>query len=98
MRGKFGQAYESVLVPLDTLLLVGIGVGVSLDLARLAAKETEERRTSLVGSSVSDGVALLAASLEELGALCAVACGIVLATWRSDVGGGGGGRERRVRH
>ena len=32
--------YESVVVPLNTLLLVGVGVRETLNLARLAAEET----------------------------------------------------------
>lgn len=67
------KTYQSILVPYDTLLLVGIGVGVALDLAGLAAEEAVESRTSLAGTTLLDSVALLAASLEELSALCGVA-------------------------
>ena len=33
-------AYQSIIVPLNTLLLVGIGIGEALNLARLASEET----------------------------------------------------------
>lgn len=33
------RTYQSVVVPLNTLLLVGVGVGETFDLARLAAEE-----------------------------------------------------------
>lgn len=60
---------ERVLVPLDTLLLVGIGVGEALDGTGLAAEETVQVRTDLVGTTGLDGVALSATSLEKVGAL-----------------------------
>jgi len=66
---------QGVLVPINALLLVGIGVGVSLDLAGLASEESVESGPGLAGSAGLDGVALLAAGLEELGALCGVALG-----------------------
>jgi len=63
-------AYQGVLVPLNTLLLVGVGVSVSLDLAGLASEESVESGSGLAGTTGIDGVTLLAAGLEELGALC----------------------------
>lgn len=63
---------QGVLVPFNTLLLVGIGISETLNLARLAAEETEQRGTDLVGTTLLDGVTLLTASLEELGAFCGV--------------------------
>lgn len=66
---------QSVLVPGHTGLLVGIGVGIALDLTGLTAEEAEEVGADLVSTTALDGVALLAASLEELGTLLRV-------TWR----------------
>jgi hypothetical protein len=60
---------ESVGVPGDSLLLVGIGVRVTLDGAGLAAEETVEVGADLVGLSVTEGVALCATGLEEVGTL-----------------------------
>lgn len=65
---------ESVLVPDDTLLLVGVGVGEALGLARLAAKQTVEVRSDLVLTASLKGVALSAAGLEEVSTLSFVAC------------------------
>lgn len=55
--------YQSVLVPGHIGLLVGIGVGVALDLTSLTAEEAEEVGADLVGTTALDSVALLAASL-----------------------------------
>jgi hypothetical protein len=63
---------ESVLVPVDTLLLVGVGVGEALDLTGLAAEDTVELRADLVALAGLQGVALRAAGLEEVGALLGV--------------------------
>jgi hypothetical protein len=63
---------ESVLVPVDTLLLVGVGVGEALDLTGLAAEDTMELRADLVALAGLQGVALRAAGLEEVGALLGV--------------------------
>lgn len=57
------MAYESVLVPGDIGLLVGIGVGVAAGLASLAAEETVQVGADLVGATVLDSVALSAAGL-----------------------------------
>ena len=66
------SAYESVVVPGDALLLVGIGVGVAVDGAGLAAEEAVERGADLVAAASLDGVALRAARLEEVGTLLGV--------------------------
>ena len=66
---------KGVLLPLDTLVLVGVGVRETGDLARLAAEETVELRADLVALAGLQGVALCAAGLEEVGALLHV-------TWR----------------
>lgn len=59
---------------MDTSLLVGIGVGVTLDLTGLAAHETVELGADLVATGGINGVALSAASLEKLGTLGGVTC------------------------
>jgi hypothetical protein len=63
---------EGVLLPLNTLLLVGVGVSETGDLARLAAEETVKLRANLVALASLQGVALCAAGLEEVGALLVV--------------------------
>lgn len=70
---------EGVLVPSDALLLVGVGVGVALDLTSLAAEETVEHRADLVALALLQGVALSAAGLEEVGTLLSIACDELLA-------------------
>lgn len=81
---------ESVLVPVDTLLLVGVGVGEALNLARLAAEDTVELRADLVALAGPQGVALCATGLEEVGTLLGVTweisvsyCSSVVMHWRS---------------
>jgi len=56
---------QSVFLPGDALLLVGVGVGVAVDGAGLAAEETVQGRADLVGTASLDGVALSATGLEE---------------------------------
>jgi hypothetical protein len=63
---------KSVVVPGDALLLVGVGVGVALDGAGLAAEEAVERGADLVTAASLDGVALRAARLEKVGTLLSV--------------------------
>jgi len=63
IKGDYIGTYQSVLVPGHTGLLVGIGVGIPLDLTGLTAEEAEEVGADLVGTTALDGVALLAASL-----------------------------------
>jgi len=46
--GDSGKTYESVVVPGDALLLVGIGVGEALDLTSLATKKTVKVGTNLL--------------------------------------------------
>jgi hypothetical protein len=70
-----GWAYQSVVVPGDTLLLVGVGVGVAIDGAGLTAKQAVQRRADLVATVLLNGVALRAARLEEVGTLLDVTCG-----------------------
>lgn len=66
---------ESVLVPVDGTLLVGVGVGETGDLTGLAAEETVKLRANLVALALLEGVALCATGLEETSALLGV-------TWR----------------
>lgn len=63
---------EGALVPDDALLLVGIGVGVAVDRAGLAAEQAVERGADLVAAAGVEGVALRAARLEEVGTLLGV--------------------------
>ena len=71
---------ERVLVPGDALLLVGVGVRVTGDLAGLAAEETVELGADLVALALLQGVALSAAGLEETGTLLSIACQSMSAT------------------
>ena len=57
------EAYQSVLIPGDALLLVGIGVGEALDLTGLTAKEPVKVGSDLVGTACLEGVALSATGL-----------------------------------
>lgn len=59
------SAYQGVLIPGNTGLLVGIGVGVSLNGTGGTAEQTVESRADLVGATSLDGVALSAASLGD---------------------------------
>ena len=60
------DAYQRALVPGDTGLLVGVGVGVALGLASLTAEETVQVGADLVGATSLDGVALSTASLDDI--------------------------------
>jgi hypothetical protein len=70
---------EGVLVPGDALLLVGVGVGVALNLTGLAAEKAVEHGADLVALTLLQGVALRAAGLEEVGTLLSIACDELLA-------------------
>lgn len=67
-------AYQSILLPCDALLLVGVCVRVALDGAGVAAEEAVERGADLVAAVLLDGVALGAPGLEEAGTLLSVTC------------------------
>lgn len=69
------ETYQGILGPGDALLLVGVGVGVAVDGAGLAAEETVERGADHVGAASLEGVALGAARLEEGGTLLGITCG-----------------------
>lgn len=62
-RRRRQKTYQAVLVPRDTLLLVGVGVGEAVDLTGLAAKETVKLRADLVALVGLQGVALSATGL-----------------------------------
>ena len=59
------DAYQRALVPGDTGLLVGVGVGVALGLASLTAEETVQVGADLVGTASLGGVALSATGLKK---------------------------------
>ena len=58
-------SYQSVVVPRNALLLVGVGVRETFDLTRLSAKETVEVGADLVALTLLQVVALSASCLEE---------------------------------
>lgn len=60
---------QSVLVPGDALVDVGVGVGEAGSLSGLATEEPVKIRSDLVRSALLDGVALKTSSLEEGGTL-----------------------------
>ena len=59
------STYQSVLVPGNVSLLVGIGVRVALNGAGLTAEETVQVGADLVGAAGLDGVALSTAGLQQ---------------------------------
>ena len=63
------NTYESIVVPSDSLLLVGIGVRVTLNGSGLATEKTVQVWADLVSLTLLKGVALSASSLEEVGTL-----------------------------
>lgn len=58
--------HQSVVVPLNTGLLVGIGVGVTLGGTGLTAEKTVQVGADLVGTASLGGVALSATGLETV--------------------------------
>ena len=64
-----GVTYKSIVVPGDSLLLVGIGVGVTLNGTGLATEKTVQVWADLVSLTLLQGVALSASGLEEVGTL-----------------------------
>lgn len=77
--------YQGVLVPGDALLLVGVGVGETVDLAGLTTEESVELGTDLVALASLQGVALSASGLEKVGTLLNVACWHHVSVAASDV-------------
>lgn len=73
-REKSGDGtYQSVLLPLNALLLVGVGVRVALNGAGVTTEQAVQGRADLVATASLDGVALGATGLEEVGTLLRVA-------------------------
>jgi hypothetical protein len=72
--GILGRAYQSILVPLNSLLLVGIGVRETLNGTSVATEETVQVGTDLVSLALAESVALCAASLEKTSSLLCVSC------------------------
>lgn len=66
--------YQSGLVPLNTGLLVGVGVGVALGGTGLTAEETVKVGADLVGTASLGGVALGATGLREKAVRFPVSC------------------------
>lgn len=66
---KKTSTYKSIVVPLDSLLLVGIGVCVTLNGTGLATEKTVQVWADLVSLTLLQGVALSASGLEEVGTL-----------------------------
>lgn len=64
--------YQSVLLPLNALLLVGIGVCVALNGTGVTAEKTVQGRANLVAATSLDSVALSATGLEQTGTLLCV--------------------------
>lgn len=79
VKGSLGRlfvlTYQRALVPGDALLLVGVGVGVTVNGTAGAAEQAVERRADLVAAASLKGVALRATRLEEVGTLLLVTCG-----------------------
>ena len=57
-------AYESILLPCNALLLVGVGVGETFNLTGFATKQTVQVGTDLVAFGFDGGVALSTSCLE----------------------------------
>src|SRR5262249_22767392 len=79
---------EDILVPGDAGILVGVGIGIALDAAGLAAVEAVEHRADLVLGALADGVAgqaLVERRLAGIGVL------------RQRAGGGSGGCDHEQR-
>lgn len=72
--GSLYMAYKSIVVPGDSLLLVGIGVRVTLNGSGLATEKTVQVWADLVSLSLLKGVALSASGLEEVGTLLDITC------------------------
>lgn len=58
--------YQGVLIPGHISLLVGVGVGVTLDGTGVTTEKTVKVRTDLVGTALLNGMALRATGLDEV--------------------------------
>jgi hypothetical protein len=66
---------QSVLIPLNGLLLVGIGVCETLNGTSVAAEKTMQVGTDFVSLTLTESVALSTSCLKEAGTLLCVSCG-----------------------
>ena len=64
--------YQSIVIPGNSLCLVGIGVGEAIYGSSLSSKETVQVGANLVCLALTKSVALCASSLEEVGTLLCV--------------------------
>lgn len=71
------ETNQSVLFPLNSLLLVGIGVRIALDGASVTAEQTVQSRADLVAAASLNSVALGTTGLEEVGTLLSITCGLL---------------------
>lgn len=69
--------YQSVLLPLDALLLVGIRVGITLHGAGVTAEQAMQSGSDLVAAASLDGVALGTTGLEQTSTLLSISCATV---------------------
>ena len=81
---SYKSTYKSILVPGDSLLLVGVGVGVALNGTGLATEKTVKVWTDLVTLTLLEGVALSTSGLEEVGTLLSVSYMFELASCTKD--------------
>jgi hypothetical protein len=58
--------YQSVLVPVDSSGLVGVGVGEAFDLTTLTTEQAVKLRADLVAFTLANGMALSASGLEMI--------------------------------
>ena len=58
------RIYQSIIVPGDTLCLVGIGIGEAINRSSLSSKKTVQVGTNLVCLALTKGVALCTTGLE----------------------------------
>jgi hypothetical protein len=66
------SGYQTTLVPLDALRLVGISVCEALDLSSVTSEKAEEVGADLVSLTLTESVALCATGLEKVGTLLCV--------------------------
>ena len=83
------STYQSALIPLDSLLLVGIRVGVTFNGTGLTTEQTVQSRSDLVAAASLDSVVLSATGLEEVGTLLGVTCTFLVSREHGGIAGGG---------
>lgn len=72
--GVLNVVEQSLVIPGDALVLVGVGEAVAGGGTRLAAEEAVQVGADLVATVLLDGVALSTTGLEEVGTLLSVTC------------------------